>query len=493
MAPARGSARRFVAGDPGAVRTEVLRALRGLDVTLDTEGVSSLAGHRGGALGAATLHPAKVPWAVTVELTPVADARPGTLVAFAFEARWPASVPFPAPAGAAYGGAFDAAADALDAALRRVDPSAGGPPLELVGAVRGVAPPSAVTAGATAAARVGRALEGRSAPATSSDGELVLVCGARVAAFDLPTAYLMTTAGTGIALRPGALPAAMARQVGELTARLDTALAAAPPGAGSVRVEVTPTDVPVVEFLHLQARLRAALPLRTLQVCTTCRLEKVVNPDHQRLQARTRRKNLLSGSLGAVVSTHGVSPFVLVGRVMQLKDAGADPFVCPRCQGLDADECVITFCPGCGDRRTESALRTCPRCGHDFRRDVTEGVVWREVGATDAAPAVDHPPVVSDGAGWSAPAVNAYGGDGAGGGGPNRRGWWKELTARSGSTSAGGTAWAGAAPADAGWTGAAAAGAGEWPAGWYPDPHGEAAWRWWDGSAWTAHVSAGGS
>src|SRR3990170_1702762 len=30
---------------------------------------------------------------------------------------------------------------------------------------------------------------------------------------------------------------------------------------------------------------------------------------------------------------------------------------------------------------------------------------------------------------------------------------------------------------------------GEWPAGWYPDPHGQHAARWWDGRQWTAAVS----
>jgi hypothetical protein len=24
--------------------------------------------------------------------------------------------------------------------------------------------------------------------------------------------------------------------------------------------------------------------------------------------------------------------------------------------------------------------------------------------------------------------------------------------------------------------------------GWYPDPHGEASWRWWDGASWTNHT-----
>lgn len=28
------------------------------------------------------------------------------------------------------------------------------------------------------------------------------------------------------------------------------------------------------------------------------------------------------------------------------------------------------------------------------------------------------------------------------------------------------------------------------PAGWYPDPHRQAAVRWWDGSQWTGHIDS---
>lgn len=58
-------------------------------------------------------------------------------------------------------------------------------------------------------------------------------------------------------------------------------------------------------------------------------------------------------------------PFVLVGTLFNLKRLDPD-YVCPRCQGMDADEGLATFCPQCGDLRKEAVLRKCPKCHHDF-------------------------------------------------------------------------------------------------------------------------------
>lgn len=488
------------------VRTELLRALRGLGAELDASGVAVLTAHRGGAWSAATLHPEKVPWDVRIDL---ADASGGCAVTVAFTARWPSSAPFPASAAGAYGQAFTAACAGLDAALRRLAPGVAFARPTLVGATGGVAPPAAVRSGANAAAKIGRLLEGKAAP-TQLSGDVVLVCGTRVAAFDLQTLFLMTTVGVGVVARPGGMPPGLVAQVADLTARLDARLATADPARGTVRVEIAAGDVPVVEFLHLQAWLRTTLPLRTLQVCTACRLEKIVNPDYQRLQARNRRKNLLTGSLGGAVSTHGVSPFLVVGRLLQLKNAGADEFVCPRCQGLDADETIVTFCPECGDRRAESALRACPKCAHDFRRDVPGVALWSEVDAPTPLPApvavpplptpVAGPPaavsegppaavsggpppyvaevvrpVVTRSDGWSAPVSHAYEQT------PTNKGF---LGRFGGATRTEPAATVTAPSVESPATPNHAA-------GWYADPDGAPVWRWWDGSAWTEHVSSG--
>ena len=144
-------------------------------------------------------------------------------------------------------------------------------------------------------------------------------------------------------------------------------------------ITIAETDKPVITFLNEQARIRDALPLRSLQTCTTCRHQKVVNPDYQRLVERNRKIKGLSGFLGASISSSGVSPFILVGRILPLVKMDPD-YVCPRCQGLDADERLVVFCPNCGERRDEAALRKCQRCEHDFRQALEPETLWQPVG-----------------------------------------------------------------------------------------------------------------
>ena len=120
--------------------------------------------------------------------------------------------------------------------------------------------------------------------------------------------------------------------------------------------------------------------MRLLMRCTTCRLEKVVNPDLAKLRERNRRVRILQTSVGAVLGTHQISPFILVGRLAQLKKTEPD-FVCLRCQGTDADERPITFCSQCGERLDGSVLRGCPKSKLDLRSLVSTASVWRALGA----------------------------------------------------------------------------------------------------------------
>jgi predicted RNA-binding Zn-ribbon protein involved in translation (DUF1610 family) len=205
-------------------------------------------------------------------------------------------------------------------------------------------------------------------------------------------------------------------------------------------IEIAETDKPVITFLNDQARIRDILPLRTLQTCTTCRQQKVLNPDYQRLLERNRKIKGISGFLGASVSKSGVSPFILVGRILPLVKMDPD-FVCQRCQGLDADERLVVFCPNCGERRDEAALRTCQRCQHDFRKALEPETLWQPVGTAAELFAPPPPP--------APPPV--------------------------------------AAPQFA-----PAAAAPSFAAGFYADPDGRCEARWWDGYQWTAQVIING-
>ncbi len=163
------------------------------------------------------------------------------------------------------------------------------------------------------------------------------------------------------------MAACAARLDGEL-ARQDTEHAV---------VEITDAEVPVVEFLYQQGRLRGQLPLRVLHVCTTCRHQRLVNPDYRKLVERNRRNQALGGSVGLFMGAGHVSPYILVGRLLQATTKPLDD-VCPRCQGLDSSTRPVTFCPRCGDRRDESVLRGCAKCHLDLRSTLPPHPLWRE-------------------------------------------------------------------------------------------------------------------
>ena len=178
-----------------------------------------------------------------------------------------------------------------------------------------------------------------------------------------------------ISSQPGCMPAPLAGQVEAFAARVEAELGRA---GSSRRVEIAIADAerPVLEFLHQQARLRERLPVRTLHRCRACRFERVTNPDLERLQRRNRRLRALGTSVGATLGRHGISPFVLVGSIFRLADLDPE-YVCPRCQGTDAEAMVVTFCPGCGDLRPEAALRSCAKCGLDLRSTLSaEAGIW---------------------------------------------------------------------------------------------------------------------
>jgi hypothetical protein len=395
QAPGRLGAGAFrrVGAPPVAVRPVVLRSLREMSFDLRTEQLSLLEATRGSRLGAVTMLAGKLPIELRVLIEP--DG-PGTAVAIVLMDNWPSRVGRTWGATAGYVEAFESVLTTMDGALRRLDPTAAFDPWWRdtgpgdLGMMRNVA---GLTGRASAVLnrQTSRVLDptAQRTAAVSNAGAQTFTFVAPDSVAEVPTdlADAMLTAGTLIASRPGALPGPLAAQVQALVYRVEEHLSR--PGAGAsdgasaadrFRLPVTAAEIPVVTFLHQQATLRAKLPVRTLRICTTCRLEKVTNPELERIQERTRRSRDLATGLSAVVS-----PYVAAGRLVQLNAKGPK-FTCPRCQGLDADETVITFCQQCGERQTESALRACAKCRFDFRTLVDATPLWHSKDAAPTAP-----------------------------------------------------------------------------------------------------------
>ncbi|MEV0729480.1 hypothetical protein [Polymorphospora sp. NPDC050346] len=371
-------AERRVAVPPSVARQHLLRTIRELSFELRTEQLSVLEAVRGSKLGGVTLAPGKLPVSLRIGLE-AADA--GCRIAVLLADRWPGKVGRNWGATSAYVELFGAVLAAVDGALTRLDPSAAAsfaPWWRDTGtgdvAIMQNAASRAAQAQAALSRHTSRLLDGGSAPprgaSVSRSGVDTFVFETADAVAEVPTELAdgMLMVGTLVTSRPGAMPPALVAQVQSLVFRIEEHLAA--DGRASL-FPATPEDVPVVTFLHQQARLRGLLPVRTLRTCTTCRLEKVTNPELERLQERTRRTRDLATGISAVVT-----PYVLAGRLVQLNSKGPE-FACPRCQGLDADETVVTYCQRCGDRRAETALRGCPKCQFDFRSLLPAEQLWR--------------------------------------------------------------------------------------------------------------------
>jgi DNA-directed RNA polymerase subunit M/transcription elongation factor TFIIS len=376
-------AERRVGAPPNVARQQLLRALRELEFELRTEQFSLLEAVRGSRFGGVTLSAARVP--VTLRVTLEVDGT-ATRVGVLLVDRWPGKMGRNWGVTSVYVELFESVLTAIDAVLGRLDAAAVAsfaPWWRQTGpgdvAMMQNAANLANRAQAVLSRQASRLLDGESGQAqrqtmVSRTGGATFTFETAKAVAEVPAELAdgMLMVGALIASRPGGMPPNLVAQVQSLVFRVEEHLAASAAAPGAVsRITVEPSDVPAVTFLHQQARLRGALPVRTLRTCTTCRLEKVTNPEMERLQERTRRTRDLATSLSAVVT-----PYVLAGRLVQMNSKNPE-FTCPRCQGMDADETVVTYCQRCGDRRAETALRACPKCKFDFRSLVGEERLWR--------------------------------------------------------------------------------------------------------------------
>ncbi|MEU7959310.1 hypothetical protein [Micromonospora humida] len=377
---------RRLGAPPSVARQHLLRSIRDLAFDLKVEQLSLLEAVRGSRLGGVTLSPTQVP--VLLRVTLEADG-PGVRVGVLLVDRWPGRLGRNWGVTSVYVGLFESVLSTFDAVLGRLDPTAAaafGPWWRQTGpgdvAMMQHAAGLANRAQAALSRHAGRLLDGdgpaqrQAVVARTGGATFTFETADTVAEVPAELADGMLMVGTLIVSRPGGMPPKLVGQVQSLVFRVEERLAA----GGTDRITVEPADVPAVTFLHQQARLRGLLPVRTLRTCTTCRLEKVANPEMERMQERTRRTRDLASSISGLVT-----PYVLAGRLVQLNNKGP-AFACPRCQGMDADETVVTYCQKCGDRRAETALRTCPKCQFDFRRLIGAEPVWRPRTAVAALP-----------------------------------------------------------------------------------------------------------
>ena len=119
-------------------------------------------------------------------------------------------------------------------------------------------------------------------------------------------------------------------------------------------VDLTPDEAAIYNLCARQAELRRHLQTRVLRTCLSCRQQRLINPDYERM---VQRKQLVSR----------VSAFLSTNVLLALSRLSRDPkFVCGRCQGLEYSERIIVLCPTCGTPNMGVLVSRCERCEHDF-------------------------------------------------------------------------------------------------------------------------------
>lgn len=380
----------------GPVRDSLLSVLRRRGFEIVSQELTSFEARRGSA-PSIVRDVAAVPVAVTVYLT-VGEA--SCSLSIRIEDRCPAVL---GRSGSLAGSSRNAIAETLaelDAALAALDPAAapGFPSPAWWFATDPARPPTALdsvvarttSVGARIASRAGRFLDGKTERSRASDPwraitHVVFESEGLSLLVDVDRARAMLGVALFVASTPGSMPGALRADVERVAGMVESVRATS---VGHMRVTLSGKDRPVVDFLFQQAELRERLAVRTLHRCRDCGLEKISNPDYKKVMMRNQRVRALGGSIGMSLGRGGISPFVLLGTLFRLRDIDPE-FVCPRCQGMESDTRIVTFCPACGDRIDDTALRSCGRCGHDMRHAVSTAP-WQSAAVASAAPV---PPV----------------------------------------------------------------------------------------------------
>ena len=94
--------------------------------------------------------------------------------------------------------------------------------------------------------------------------------------------------------------------------------------------------------------------------------------------------------VGATITSGGISPTFWLGQIFKLKRLDPE-YVCAHCQGLEADEWLVTFCPECAELQRAVILTACPKCDFDLESKAPERLKGGAEPATPE-PATPEPP-----------------------------------------------------------------------------------------------------
>ncbi|MFJ8472286.1 hypothetical protein [Kitasatospora sp. NPDC094011] len=403
MASITLDAERRVRADAARVRIAAVEALRSLGFQVTSEQATVVEARRGSVVRSAMLLPDEVPLAVRLQIAadPGGAEHTTLFVHLTDRAVSVVALGVQSPYVSAYQGALFT----LDQALTGLDPAAaagfpqprwwaGGPQSETL--ARHHQAGQRMVGGVTA--MVNERLSGgpRATGPSLWGGVEGVVFRSRegVLTLDRTAVAALLAIPVMMGRRPDGVPEQLGAEVAGLAAEVEGRLAAV--GLGLVEIPVGEERRAAFEFLYRQFGIRSRLPVRTLCTCRDCRQTKVVNLDLKRLRERKRRLKMISSVVRAAHSKDGeIHPFQIVGAFLQ--QGKSDPeFICSRCESTSADEEPVTFCPGCGDMRTEGALLRCGECGYEFEGLVAGLAIWGVAVsgvAPPAAPSIPPPSI----------------------------------------------------------------------------------------------------
>ncbi len=383
---------RTLAVDMVEVRTSVLEALRDLDFHMTTSQITLLEARRGTKMTGGLLGTKNLPVLVRVILS--AEEGGSRLRAVISDDLL---VPIGAGFGATYEGRLRQVQEGIDLALSRLDPAAakdfdlphfddhGKSNAGLEKFMVAVSEKSE-NIGDSVSNWLGGGKSDNTPEAWRGVHSVRFESPAGSAVMDPDTVEGLLTVAAMVMSQPASLPAPLRHDLAQFAATVEQSLGVQ--RWGEAVIPVSAEEKPVFEFMNRQAMLREHLPIRTVHRCRACAFERITNPDYEELKKRNEKLRGAMGMVGASISGRGLSPFVLVGSVFKLKRLDPE-YVCPRCQGLEAEERIVTFCPQCGEMRGEAALRVCPKCKYDFRTLLEPQPIWKEL---PPAPTASLPP-----------------------------------------------------------------------------------------------------